>query len=291
MDAGARWISRHPIPAFYGLAIAITWTGSLLYLQTRPEAGHLSGALALPFATLWYFGPCLAAVIVSRLADGPGAPRRLLDGLRRWKVGWRWYAFIVAYPLALHLAVVAADWASGGPAPVFFRAAGVPDGNVLLILLGLAVLQVLQRGLGEETGWRGFALPRLQAGGAGGLRASLILGALWAAWHFHPANFKALLSIGGGLVALNILLTAIVFTWVYNHTRGSLLIAVLFHMTLNVAEYVVPIGIADASLTRHLLQLALLVMVAAALVRTSGPSLGKEHLPAPSGGAVGPPAG
>ena len=121
--------------------------------------------------------------------------------------------------------------------------------------------------------------------------ASLILGALWAAWHFHPANFKALLSIGGGLVALNILLTAIVFTWVYNHTRGSLLIAVLFHMTLNVAEYVVPIGIADASLTRHLLQLALLVMVAAALVRTSGPSLGKEHLPAPSGGAVGPPAG
>jgi hypothetical protein len=225
MDTGRRWIPRHPIAAFYGLATAITWAGSLLCLQTRPEAGLLPAALALPFATLWYFGPCLAGLIVTRLAEGAGAPRRQLGGLRLWNVGWRWYAFIVASPLVLHLAVIAADWALGGLPPAFFQAEGVPGGNVLLVLLGLIVLQILQRGLGEETGWRGFALPRLQAGGASGLRASLLLGALWAAWHFHPANLKALLSIGGLLVALNILLTAMVFTWVYSHTRGSRFIA------------------------------------------------------------------
>lgn len=105
-----------------------------------------------------------------------------------------------------------------------------------------------------------------------------MLGVLWAAWHIHPANLGALLSPGGVFVALNIVLTAVVFTWLYSHTSGSLLIAVLFHMTLNVAEYIVPIGVADAGLTRQVLQLVVLLVVVAAAVGISGPGLGKERL-------------
>lgn len=277
MHTLSRWVSRHPVASFYLLALLVTWAGSLLYLQALPEHGQLPAAMSVPSAVLWYYGPCLAALVVSRVTEGRAAPRRLLSGLRVWRVGWRGYAFVLAYPLGLHLVVVWLDRLLGGPPPTFFHAQGVGGGNIVLTLLGLIVVQVLLRGIGEETGWRAFALPRLQAA-RGGLRASLALGVLWAAWHFHPANLGALWSPGGVFVALNIVLTAVVFTWLYNHTSGSLLIAVLFHMTLNVAEYVVPIGIADASLTRQVLQLAVLLVVVAAAVGLSGAGLGKERL-------------
>lgn len=267
-------IKKYPLLAFFVLAFSFTWIGSLIYYFAIPSNRQiLPVALNFPSALIWYYGPFLGAIIVTRISEGKAGLRNLLKRFLIWRVHWRWYAFIVIYPLALHLAVAGIDRLRGGPAPVFFQAEGVPGRNIWITLLGLILFQIFIRGIGEETGWRGFALPHLQ-NRYSPFKASLVLGILWALWHFHPANFSALLSTGGIFVFINITATTFIFSWLFNHTQGSLLIAALFHMTLNVAEFVVPLGIADASPTRHLIQIGLILIIVILLLFTSKWRLG-----------------
>jgi membrane protease YdiL (CAAX protease family) len=271
-------IKKKPLATFFLLAFAITWIGSTVYALSLPKNGPvLPSFLTFPGGLVWYFGPCLSAVLVTCVSHEQVGLRDLAKRLLDWRVNWKWYAFIVLYPLALHFAVVYLDRLLGGPVPVFFQAEGVPAGNPWLVLLLLIVYQVLVRGIGEETGWRGFAMPCLQER-LNSLAASLILGALWALWHFHPANFPGLLSLSGVFIFLNIALTAVVFTWVYNHTHGSVLIAALFHMTLNVTEFIMPIGIVAASPSRHILQVVLITAFVITLVIIGGQQLGQDNL-------------
>ena len=119
----------------------------------------------------------------------------------------------------------------GGAAP-----AGPGDPPVLIVILALLVV-------GEELGWRGFALPRLQAR-FGGLGASLILGALWAAWHLANTAIPGLERYWYAFPAFALFVVAqtILFTWIANHTRGSVLLAWLFHAAINVAGSQFAIG-------------------------------------------------
>ncbi|MBU0496303.1 MAG: CPBP family intramembrane metalloprotease [Chloroflexi bacterium] len=105
-------------------------------------------------------------------------------------------------------------------------------------LLGMVILFYLYNitygGLSEEPGWRGFALPRLQAKFSP-LVSSLILGVLWAVWH-APARF-------GGIEAKSpsdtlvewvlIVLVTVIFTWFFNRTKGSILVTALVHPAMN----------------------------------------------------------
>jgi len=266
-------IRRRPLLSYFVLAFVFTWGGSLLYYFAGPRGGQTLPSLAtLPGVVLWYYGPMLAALAVTLVGEGKSGVTRLLRGFLVWRVGWRWYTFIVLYPLALHLTVSVIGWLSGGPAPRFFASEGVPAGNPWLVFLMLALYHTLVRGIGEETGWRGFALPRLQSRW-GALRGSLLLGVLWAVWHFHPANFSMLLSPLGVVVFFNIVATTVIYTWVYNHTRGSLLIAALFHMTLNVAEWVIPIGLMAGALSNLVIQVVILWLIVGGLVLKCGRQL------------------
>jgi uncharacterized protein len=263
-------VEKYPLIVYFMLAFAITWIGSTTYVLSLHQNGQVLPAfLGFPGMLTWYYGPFLAATLVTWISGGKPSLHSLLKRLLHWRVNWKWYAFILLYPPGLHLSVVLLDQLLGGAPPVFFQADGVPPGNVGLTLVGLILYQVLVRGIGEETGWRGFALPQLQARWSP-VSSSLILGVLWGLWHFHPANFPALLCPAGIFILINITLTAFIFTWVYNHTRGSLWIAALFHMTLNIAEFVIPIGIAQASLSRHILQVALIATTAVVMPMVCG---------------------
>ena len=89
-------------------------------------------------------------------------------------------------------------------------------------------------GLGEELAWRGFALPRLLTS-HNALVASLILGVLWAAWHLPLVWTESapLYQQPVWLLLLNMTAKSILFTWVFLHTRGSVLLAALLHATTN----------------------------------------------------------
>jgi membrane protease YdiL (CAAX protease family) len=203
---------RHSLVTFFVLAYAITW--ALVPLAS----------VSLAFPVLGLFGPALAAVIVTAITEGASGVKILLGRVIQWRVSWFWYVVALGLPLALALAVAGIHRLLGGAMP-----AGLGDPAILTATLALLVV-------GEEIGWRGFALPRLQAR-YGGLGASLILGALWATWHLANVAIPGLERYWYAFpaFALWVIAQTILFTWIYNHASGSILLAWLFHAAINVA--------------------------------------------------------
>jgi membrane protease YdiL (CAAX protease family) len=109
--------------------------------------------------------------------------------------------------------------------------------STLLTLVVNAVYLLIFVTLGEEVGWRGYALPALQARYSA-LLASLILGVVWALWHlpvfFNPdtsySNLPFLLFL------VFIVPVAVLMTWLFNSTAGSVLMAMIFHAVMNSAD-------------------------------------------------------
>ena len=101
-----------------------------------------------------------------------------------------------------------------------------------LVLPIAALILVLGGPLGEEIGWRGFLLPHLQQRRSP-LIASLIVGAVWFVWHVPVFWLEGAAQKGSSMAGFVVVAMSILFTWVYNRTRGSLLLAVLFHTGVN----------------------------------------------------------
>ena len=110
--------------------------------------------------------------------------------------------------------------------------------------------------IAEELGWRGFALPRLQAR-IGALAAGLVIGVAWGLWHLPFFLFGEGASVVGGMpfvwYVLLIVAWSVLMTWVYNNTRGSVLLAILFHAAINTTMG--SLGLAQASEGNQLLGL------------------------------------
>ena len=219
---------------FFALAYAISWS-----LWLPAVLGGLSSSSSLVFAlfVVGACGPSLAAILLTALREGRSGVKALLGRLLAWRVGLRWYAIVLLGTPALGLLAVALHALFGGP-PLGFSPA------VPWFILPVAFLLGLLGGpLNEEIGWRGYALPRLQAD-RGALASSLVLGLVWGLWHL-PAFFMAgtsqselpLLPYLACVVALSVL-----FTWLYNGTGGSLVLAVLAHGAFNfTAGFLFPI--------------------------------------------------
>jgi uncharacterized protein len=143
-------------------------------------------------------------------------------------VGFRWYLFaFVGVPVLVVLSVVVIPGVLGS-----FQGLSALDP---LYLLGIFLYALFPGGaLGEEPGWRGFALPRLQSL-HGPLVGTLILGPLWGLWHLPlfltPWNELTALNVVGYVLTTTSL--AIMYTWVFNNTKGSVLMAILIHATFN----------------------------------------------------------
>jgi membrane protease YdiL (CAAX protease family) len=179
----------------------------------------------------------LSAFIVTGIADGATGIRELLGRLLSWRVGVRWILIALLSPVALYLvaAVALRLWSDSWPD---FSGFGSTVEITGLGWLGGWAFHVLTFGIGEETGWRGFALPRLQRNRSA-LSATLILSAFWALWHlpmfFYKENF---MSMGIPMMLLwlvGMVCGAIVLTWLYNSTGGSILMVALWHGTYNAA--------------------------------------------------------
>ena len=133
------FVRRHPLVAFFVLAYALTW----------PMIPLVSLSPLWGFPAL--FGPALAAIIVAAVTDGKPGLRDLLDRLVRWRVGARWYAVALGLPMVLALTTAGLYLLLGAQTSVNFGGLSVLNFVVFALIVG------------EELGWRGYALPRLLA--------------------------------------------------------------------------------------------------------------------------------
>ncbi len=181
------------------------------------------------------FVPSVAAIVLTAIERGRAGVAELLRRGVRFRVSVWWYLFSLAVPAAVVVAVVWIHrWAGGvainenDPAQWYLIFPG---------FLQVFFLSVI----GEEFGWRGYALPRLQER-YGPLTASLVIGMVWGIWHlpqwFMPGDFHG--QIPFWLFLAQDVAIAVIMTWLFNHTAGSVLVACIFHAAANLAVGVTP---------------------------------------------------
>jgi membrane protease YdiL (CAAX protease family) len=189
------------VSAFFGLAFAMSWAWWIpLALDGQTVRRGAGGPTHIP----GLLGPLLAALLVLAATEGPQGVRRWAAGFVRWPREARWRLAAVAPVgfLALGIAIVAV-LGELPPASEFVRFSGTAP-TVAALLVAIAV-----GAFGEEAGWRGYALPRLQAR-LGSVRATLVLALLWAAWHTAYNLSAATAAADGAIAAIS---TACVIFW------------------------------------------------------------------------------
>ncbi len=252
----------------------------LMFLFTWPIDLANAGVLPfqVPFAVylLVGYGFLLATVLMTWITLGRGATIALLKRFLIWRVNWVWYLVALLLLPAVQLASVYLTAALSSTA-VNFNAALIHE--ILVPTMGLPVLvipwflfEVFTNG--EEIGWRGYVLPRLQAN-YNALVSSLIVGLLWAFWHipkFLGTGTGSERSFSWFIIAFPAL--SVLYTWLYNNTRGSLLLVTLFHASGNTAGMFLPVSFASpGGITENIL-IVLYVLVAIMVTTVAG----SEHL-------------
>jgi len=266
------WLRRHPVLGGFILMFACTWPIDLW----AAADSHGWTTLHIPpvLQLLVGYGFVVAALIATGIVDGRAGIRTLLRRFLIWRVGLRWYVVVLLGAAVVDLTAIALYVAFGGAVPDFARPFAVqimPPGTNLWAAAPLFLLfGVLTNG--EEIGWRGYALPRLQARHSA-LVASVVIGVVWAFWHipkFLTAGSAQDYSFW--LYLVDHVAKAVLYTWVFNSTAGSLLMVTLLHASLNTSVVFLPIlpaAVGDVRPT--LISIVLHCAAAVAVVLATGP--------------------
>ncbi|MGI4871350.1 MAG: CPBP family intramembrane glutamic endopeptidase [Janthinobacterium lividum] len=221
------WARAWPLTTFYLLAFSLAWLGCLPVLAGTYGVAAFQHPAWLGALLLMALGPTLAAGLTLRWQGEPTAGR--LAALLRWRMAPRWYALALALPLvALTATQLLSRWLIKATPVAHPALRG--GALVAFVLLSLAINPW------EEIGWRGFALPRLQARYSP-LVAALLVGGLWGFWHLPlfllSTGPVAMASLPFGPWLLCSLATSCLMSWLYNRAGGSLVVLSLYHIAQN----------------------------------------------------------
>lgn len=197
------------------------------------------------------YGPLIAAVALTFWESGKEGLFDLLRRIVKFQVPLKWYS--IALGLVLVISFI--------PRLLAQLTGQIITGAVVWTLPLVAALflrQILTSGLGEEPGWRGYLLPRLQAAYGGG-RAVWILGIIWAVWHYPITIFETMsnmvdVPLGPMLITLVMSLAGqtmsligmtYLYVWIYNHTK-SVWLVILFHALSNAVPAVLLSGVSPS---------------------------------------------
>jgi uncharacterized protein len=244
-----RLITQHPLLAFFAIAFAGSWIVTLPLVLAQNGLGLFPYTIPAvgPYPLSYYFaalaaiaGPTLASLTVTAIITGKAGMRQLLRRYVLWRVGVRWYLLVLVGVPLIQLAVSSA-FLGIAPLTAFIQRWPLYFTTFLpnVLIIGVAAQ------LWEEGGWSGFAVPNLQQR-FGAWRACLVLGPLWALFHlpffFVPGQlFQTKVGVSTMVVYMALLiivaiLTRVIMTWVFNNTKGSILIAILLHAALDASN-------------------------------------------------------
>jgi len=220
-----------PLAAFFLIAFGWTWSIALLMVVAPGWVDRTIGPIGPgnPLFFIAVYGPSIAAILVTAFTSGGAGVLALLGKLVHWRFSPIYYlAVLVGVPLLATIAGHLGEWVLGIPSAP--HVAAIPG---WIKVLPVALL--LDPGpLGEELGWRGFALPRMVRRWNAPL-ASTMLGFIWGVWHYPafkiPGMPQGALSFPVFLVGATVM--SVIVAWLVLRTGGSVLVAVLFHLAVN----------------------------------------------------------
>jgi membrane protease YdiL (CAAX protease family) len=216
------FVKRHSLVMYFVLAFVIAWIGSFVLVGPKYLAGEIIvfddiGKMAL----VALIAPFISGLLMTYLADGKAGLKELFAKMKKYKVAGRWYLPLLIFPaLLLLVAVLLGILVSPEMAPVF---------------TSFGILGGLSAGFLEETGWTGFAYPKM-SGKANVLSTSIYLGIIHAVWHFAFSFLGSSNDLGGYYFpyffgsSLHIVALRVLIVWVYSNTN-SVFLAMLMHVS------------------------------------------------------------
>jgi len=268
MNKTTAFLKRHALGLGILLMFVLTWPIDLANSGVLP--------LRIPFAVyiLLGYGFVFASLIMTGLTLGKEGVSALLKRFLIWRVGWRWYLVAFLFYPVIFLSAVLLNAALSHTAidfsGVFAHKIFGSSANLVVFILPFFLFDAIANG--EEIGWRGYVLPRLQAKHSA-LVSSLIIGLIWGLWHFPkflvPGNSSPF-----ALFMVKVMADAILYTWLFNNTKGSLLLVTLFHASGNTAGVFLPVAntVTGNNLGALIFQVLLEIIVAILIVRSAGPA-------------------
>jgi len=216
---------------FFALSYAVMWAAFITVARWVPAQTPGGYALIL----LGAYAPGIVALVLTARAEGGSGVRALLRRILIADVPVRLYVLAVTYIAVVKITAAVAHRLIAGTWP--------PFGAAPLAEIPLAIAFSTPFQAGEEVGWRGFALPRL-ADRFGLRTASVLLGAIWAAWHLPQFYIAGADTYQQSFVvwAPQVVALSVALAWLYAKSGGSLLLVMLMHAAINNSKDIVPSG-------------------------------------------------
>jgi CAAX protease family protein len=212
--------TRRQVIVFLVGVFLISWAAELP-MVLAPRTIPITSMRGLELLFVASVSPSLMAIVLTAVGGGLSGVRGLLGQLVRWRTRPAYYAIALALPTALTIVALLAPTLLGVIVPPIF----IQPPNPWTPTVSPA---------GEELGWRGYLLPRLQPR-YGALITSLLVGVAWAAWHAPQWMIPGARFSLFPVFFVRIVAESVFLSWLYNRTRGSLLICILAHAGMNLS--------------------------------------------------------
>lgn len=268
MNTSTNFIERHSLIIGLALMFLYTWTIDL------SNSGVLPFKVPFAVALTVGWGFIFVSLFMTWLTLGKDEMVKLFKRFFIWHVNWKWYlvAFLLL-PALQFASVLLTSWLTRVPVDYshpMIRDVVPLDAPLLVLVIPWILFEILTNG--EEMGWRGYILPRLQAK-YNALAASLIVGVIWSVWHL-PKFYGTGISGGRSFIWFTVfcMAAAVLYTWLYNNSRGSLLLVTLFHASGNTAGMFLPVSFAVTGGIVKNIMVVLYIIVAIVVIVAAGPA-------------------
>jgi membrane protease YdiL (CAAX protease family) len=261
------FVGRNQLLVMYIIMFVLAWPGLIWEALFSRGLAPIQSPLVVSILTGW--GPGIAAITVTAIVLGKSGVKDLMRRFLVWKVGVQWYAVAFFLLAAVILGGIGMQILFGGTVPVI----PAKEASALNIVLGFILLIVVGFLLNtEEVAWRGFVLPRLQTT-YGPLLAGILLVIPESLLHlpyFWNKDVDFYQTVGVFWFTAFSVAAVFIYTFVFNKTRGSLLLVTIMHASQNAWSNL----LSDNTLRPFQYTVALMWMIALALIFLSKGQLG-----------------